>query len=144
MPSEQAERNLELLRRWSDRFESDGFESAEAIVDEVFDREVEFSPLLAREIEGRAYHGRDELRGFFRELNDTIGKIRYAPAEYRVLDDDVILLFTRLIGTGRGSVVPVDQDLAMVYEFHEGLVRRVTAYRNEGEALKAASEAQRA
>ena len=138
------QRNLACLRRWSETFYSEGFEGAEQIVDQVFDPEVEFSPLLAREVEGRTCRGRDELRAFFRELNDTLGEIRYTPPEYHPVDDDVIVLLTRMVGTGRGSGVPTAQDLGMVYEFRDGLVRRVTAHGSHDEALRAAREAQRA
>jgi hypothetical protein len=138
------QRNLERLRRWNDTFESEGFEGAERIVDDIFDPEVEFSPLLAREVEGRTYHGRGELRAFFRELNETLEEIRYAPSEYHPVSDDVIVLLTRLAGTGRGSAVPIGQDLGMVYEFQDGFVRRVTAYGSYDEAFRAAREAERA
>jgi ketosteroid isomerase-like protein len=136
--------NLERLRRWGETYESEGFEGAEQIIDEIFDPEVEFSPLLAREVEGRTYYGHDGLRAFFRELNDMLGEIRYAPPEYYPVGDDVIVLVTRLMGTGRGSTVALGQDLGMVYEFHDGLVRRFTAYSTREEALEAAEEATRA
>ena len=136
--------NLELLRRWNDAFEGEGLEAAERLVDEVFDPEIEFSPLLAREVEGRTLRGREELRAFFRELNDALGGIRYAASEFQPVGDDVIVLLTRLIGKGRGSAVEIGQDLGVVYEFQDGLVRRMTAYGSHDEALTAAREAQRA
>jgi ketosteroid isomerase-like protein len=138
------QRNLACLRRWSETFYSEGFEGAEQIVDQVFDPEVEFSPLLAREVEGRTCRGRDELRAFFRELNDTLGETRYTPSEYHPVGDNVIVLLTRLMATGRGSAVSIGQDLGMVYEFRHGLVRRVTAYSSHDVALREAREAQRA
>ena len=76
------EANLAALRRWSDTFRDSGFEAALAMIDEIFDPEVEFSPLLAREVEGRTYHGYDGLRAFFTELNEMLGDVRYEPAEY--------------------------------------------------------------
>jgi ketosteroid isomerase-like protein len=139
-----AQENIERVRRWNDTFESEGFEAAERVIDEIFDPEVEFSPLLARELEGRTYHGHDGLRTFFRELNDTFGEIRYEQPEFHPVGDDVVVLFTRLVGTGRGSTVPLGLDLGMVYEFDDGLVRRLTAYGSRNEALRAAREAQRA
>jgi len=136
--------NLEVVRRWSDTFRDEGYEAAMDLVEEIFDPEVEFSPLLAREIEGRTYRGHDGLRAFFRELNEMLGGVRYEPAEYEPVSDDVIVLFTRIVGTGRGSTVPVGQDLAMVYEFRDGLIRRMTAYGSRQAALRAAQEAQHA
>jgi ketosteroid isomerase-like protein len=137
-----AQENIERVRRWNDTYESEGFERAQRLIEEIFDPEVEFSPLLARELEGRTYHGHDGLRSFFRELNDTLGEIRYENPELHPAGDDVIVLFTRLVGTGRGSTVPLGLDLGMVYEFEDGLVRRLTAYGSRDEALRAAQEAQ--
>jgi hypothetical protein len=138
------EANLSALRRWSDTFRDEGFEAALAIIDEIFDPEVEFSPLLAREIEGRTYYGHEGLRAFFTELNEMLGGVHYEPAEYEPVADDVIVLFTRILGTGRGSAVPIGQDLCMVYEFRHGLIRRMSAYGSREEALEAAREAQHA
>jgi SnoaL-like domain len=138
------EANLAALRRWSDTFRDSGFETALAMIDEIFDPEVEFSPLLAREIEGRTYYGYEGLRAFFTELNEMLGDVRYEPAEYEPVTDDVIVLVTRIIGTGRGSSVPIGQDLCMVYEFHDGLIRRMSAYGSRADALAAAQEASHA
>ena len=139
-----AKDNLELLRRWDDAFKSEGFEAAERLVDEVFDPEVEFSPLLAREVEGRTLRGREQLRDFFGELNEALEGMRYADTEFRPVGDDVVVMLSRLIGRGRGSSVEIGQDLGSVFEFQDGLVRRMTAYGSHDEALSAAREAQRA
>jgi hypothetical protein len=104
--------NEALLRRRSDTYETEGWEAALWLIDEVFDPEADFSPLLAREIEGRSY-------------------------------DDVIVLLTRMIGTARGSSVPIGQELGMVYEFHNGRVKRLTAYGSHEEA-RTAMQVQRA
>jgi ketosteroid isomerase-like protein len=130
--------NAAKLRRWSEAYERDGVEAALAMVDEIFAPEVEFSPLLAREVEGRTLHGRDQLVGFFRDLNGTLGGAGYETMEIEAVADDVVVLSTRLVGTGRGSSVPVGLDLGMVYEFEDGLVRRLTAYGSRRKALEEA------
>jgi hypothetical protein len=140
----EAERNLEALRRWSETYEQEGVEAALALVDEIYDPEVEFSPLLAREVEGRTLRGRDELRSFFRDLTQTLEGARYEGTELHPVAPDTIVLFTRLIGSGRGSTVPIGQELGLVYEFEDGLIRRVTAYGSRDEAMSKAREAQRA
>jgi hypothetical protein len=136
-----AQSNLATIRRWSDTFRDEGFEAALGMIEQIFHPEVEFSPLLAREIEGRTYHGHAGLRAFFNELNEMLGGVHYEPAEYVPVGDDVIVLLTRIIGTGRGSSVPIAQSLCMVYEFRGGLIRRMTAYGSREEALAAAQEA---
>ena len=133
--------NLDLLRRWNDAHMGDDLEAALQTIDQIFDPEVEFSPLLAREVESRTYHGHEGVREFFRDLNDMLGGVSYGPGEYEQLSDDVILLAFEMTGTGRGSSVPLSQELFLVYEFRRGLVRRFTAYGSREEALKAARRA---
>jgi ketosteroid isomerase-like protein len=143
-----AQKNLETVQDWYARtggeYESRGLDAALELIPEVFDPEVEFSPWLAREVEHRTYRGHDGLRTFFRELQDMLGEVRYAPPEFHPLSDEVIVVFTRLEGVGRGSDVPVGQDLGLVYEFENGLVTRLTAFGSHGEAMRAAEEIDRA
>jgi ketosteroid isomerase-like protein len=138
--------NLEKVRDWyartENQYEGGGLEAASGLISEIFDPEVEFSPWLAREVEHRTYHGHDGLRTFFGELQDMLGEVRYAPPEFHPLSDDVIVVFTRLEGVGRGSDVPVGQDLGLIYEFRDGLVIRLTAFGSHEEALNAAKEKQ--
>jgi ketosteroid isomerase-like protein len=136
------ESNLASLQRWYETYVGRGLDPARDLIDEIFDPDVEFSPWLAREVERRTYHGREGLREFFRELAEMLDDVRYAPPEYQPVSDDVIVVLTRLEGAGRGSAVPVGQDLGLVYEFRGGLVKRLTAYGSHDEAFKAAREAQ--
>ena len=138
------EGNLASIQRWYGTYQGRGLDPARDLIDEIFDPEVEFSPWLAREVERRTYYGHEGLRTFFRELTEMLEDVRYGPPEYHPLSDDLIVVLTRLEGAGRGSAVPVGQDLGLVYEFHEGLVTRLTAYGSHDEALGAAREAQRA
>jgi ketosteroid isomerase-like protein len=140
-----AESNLDAVQHWYARTlgeysQGSGLEAALERIPEIFDPEVEFSPWLAREVEQRTYHGHDGLRTFFRELNDMLGEVRYGPTKMHPLSDHVIVVFTRLEWTGRGSEVPVCQDLGIVHEFRDGLVTRMTAFGSHDEAIRAAEE----
>ena len=137
------EANLEVLRRWNDTYQRDGADAALEIVPEVFAEEAEFSPLLAREVEGRSYHGHEGIRSFFRELNEILRGVQYETSEYHPVTDEVIVLVTRMTGNPRGTT-PISQDLALVYEFQDGRVRRLTAYGSLDDALEAAQELARA
>jgi ketosteroid isomerase-like protein len=136
--------NVALVRRWFEMAERGEVDAFMERIDEIFDLEAEFSPLLAREIERRSYRGRAEIRGFFQDLGSILGEIHFAPAEFHPVSENVIVVFTRLFGTGRGSNVPIGQDLALVCEIHDRLIRRLSAYGTREEALEAAMEAQRA
>ena len=137
--------NLEALKRWNREIhgaydEGRDLEAAFAFIPQIFDPQVEFSPWLAREIEHGTYRGHDGLRRFFTELRDMLGPVAYAPEEFHPLDDDLIVVFTRLEGVGQKSDVPVGTDLGLVYEFQDGLVIRLTAFGSHEEALSAGKE----
>jgi ketosteroid isomerase-like protein len=145
MTSADAQLNIEVVRGFSETFNRDGAEAALALLDHACDPGVEFSPLLAREVEGRrSYRGPDEIRTFFRELHDLLGDASYELHGCHAVGDDVVIAFTRLFGKGRGSRVPIGQDLAMVFEFRDGLIQRFVASGTREEALEAAQEATRA
>jgi ketosteroid isomerase-like protein len=133
------EANLEVLRRWNDTYLEQGAEAALGIVPEVFTEDADFSPLLAREVEGRSYQGHDGIRTFFRDLDETLGGVHYEASEYHPVSEEVIVLVTRMTGNPRGTT-PISQDLALVYEFEGGRVRRLTAYGSLNEALEAARQ----
>jgi ketosteroid isomerase-like protein len=139
------ETNLETLRRWYDQVHeaygpSGDLQAATALIPEMFDPQVEFSPWMGRELEHGSYHGHDGLRRYFEELRDLLGPVQYAPEEYQPLSDDLIVVFTRIEGVGQGSDVPVGQDLGLIYEFRNGLIIRLTAFGSHSEALDRAKE----
>ena len=125
--------NLDTVRDWyartEGRYEGGGLQAASELIPEI---------------EQRTYHGHDGLRTFFGELQEMLGEVRYAAPEFHALSDELIVVFTRLEGVGRGSDVPVGQDLGLVYEFQDGLVIRLTAFGSHDEAMRAAQEHQRA
>ena len=53
-------------------------------------------------------------------------------------DDDRVVALTRQSGTGKGSGVPVELDLGLIYELKDGRVIRITNYLTHAEALEAA------
>ena len=141
----EAPDNLQALKRWTrhnhEVYDEGGdLEAALALIPEMFDPEVEFSPWLAREIEHGTYRGHDGVRRFFEELRDMLGPVAFAPEEFHPLTDDLIVVFTRLEGIGQQSDVPVGTDLGLLYEFHDGLVIRLTAFGSHEEALSAGKE----
>jgi hypothetical protein len=53
-------------------------------------------------------------------------------------DEDRVVALTRQSGTGKGSGVPVELDLGLIYELKDGRVIRITNYLTHAEALEAA------
>jgi ketosteroid isomerase-like protein len=132
--------NLEKIERVYATYDEEGRSAADGLSDGFLHPDVEFSPFLARELDGRTYRGREEVLGFFDELESTFSDLGYPDRQYRAVNDDLIVMFTQLVGTAQGSTVPIAQDLGVVFEFDDGLARRMTAFGSHDEALRAAQE----
>jgi ketosteroid isomerase-like protein len=132
--------NGEKIQRLWDMFESDGFGAASKLIEETFDPDVEFNPLQAGEAGGRTYRGQDGMLAFFGELAAAFADVQFEPVQCHSVGDDLVVAFTRMVGTAKETGMPLRQDLSVVYEFSEGLVRCVTAYDSPAEALEAAEK----
>jgi ketosteroid isomerase-like protein len=130
--------NAEKLRKLYEAFDFGGAEAAGPLLNEIFDSEVEFNPLESAEAGGRTYRGRDGVVAFFGELSEALEGVRYEPPQFHPVGDDLVVVFTRLVGTKRDTAMPMRQDLSLVYEFFDGRARCVTAYDSPAEALEAA------
>ncbi len=132
--------NAERLQGLYEAFEGGGLKAAGKLIDEIFDPDVEFNPLQAGGAGGRTYRGRDGVLAFFGELHDALGEVHYEPPQFHPVGDDLVVVFTLLVGTARETSMPLRQDLSLVYEFVDGLARCVTAYDSPAEALEAAQK----
>jgi ketosteroid isomerase-like protein len=130
--------NAERLRKLYEAFDFGGATAAAPLIDQTFDPDVEFNPLQAGEAGGRTYRGRDGMVAFFGELNKALEDVRYEPPQFHPVGEDMVVVFTRLVGSARDTAMPLRQDLSLVYEFADGLVRCVTAYESPADALEAA------
>jgi ketosteroid isomerase-like protein len=130
--------NADKLRILYEAFNFGGTEAAAPLVPETFHSEVEFNPLEAKGAGGRTYRGLDGMVSFFGELDQALEGVRYEPPQFHPVGDELVVVFTRLVGSERDTSIPLRQDLALVYEFTDGLVRCVTAYDSPAEALEAA------
>jgi ketosteroid isomerase-like protein len=102
-----------------------------------FHPEVEFHSLVSV-AEGGFYRGIDGLRAWgvmaddmWRDFHIEVLDVIDAPRER-------ILALLRLTGTARGSGVPLDQRVAQVWEWRDGLLWRNTAYTDHDDAYRAA------
>jgi ketosteroid isomerase-like protein len=134
----EAQSNAERLRKLYEAFDLGGPEAAGRVVQEIFDPDVEFNPLTAGDVGGRTYRGRDGMLAFFGELHGAFEELRYEPPQFHPVGEDLVVVFTRMVGIARDTSLPLRQDLSLVYEFGEGQVRCVTAYESPAEALEAA------
>ena len=130
--------NAEKLRILYEAFDLGGTEAAAPLVPQTFHADVEFNPLEASGAGGRTYRGFEGMVSFFGELDQALEGVRYEPPQFHPVGENLVVVFTRLVGSERDTSMPLRQDLALVYEFSEGLVRCATAYNSPAEALEAA------
>jgi ketosteroid isomerase-like protein len=131
--------NAKKLERLYDVFEDEGVAAAAALIEELFDPDVEFNTVQTGHAGGRTYRGFEGMAGFFSELHAEFEDVHYETPQFHPVGKRLVVAFTRLVGKERGSSMPVRQDLALVYAFNEdGRVARVEAYDTPAEALEAA------
>jgi ketosteroid isomerase-like protein len=100
--------------------------------------DFEWFPVFAARVEQDVYRGREGVDTRLGEIGEAWqGVPRVVPGEFRDLGDRVLML-GRVEGRGRGSGVPVDAPLGMLFEFRDGQVSRMRGYLDRGEALRAA------
>jgi ketosteroid isomerase-like protein len=92
-------------------------------------------------IEGQAFVGRAGIDTYFANLDTAWEVFRIVPGGFRDLPGTVIML-GRLEGLGKGSGVPVDSPLGMVFDFRGGAISRIRGYLDHAEALGAAGLAE--
>jgi ketosteroid isomerase-like protein len=99
--------------------------------------DFEWFPAVTRAFEGGGYRGREGVEKFAADTRENWEELQSIPEEFRDLGDRVLLL-GRMQGRGKGSGVPVDAPLAIIYDFRGDRISRVRMYFDRAEALRAA------
>ncbi|MEX2253290.1 MAG: nuclear transport factor 2 family protein [Thermoleophilaceae bacterium] len=89
-------------------------------------------------VQGRSYEGREGMVAWFDDFLDSFDEVRYVGPEFRPIGDDTVLVLITLQVHGRESGVEMAQELGVVYEFDDGLLRRGRVYESHAEAIEAA------
>ena len=127
-----SEQNVEVVQRTFEAFIRGDFESAMA----AFDPAVEFD-LTHVAPDGDVYHGHEGVWQAMRRWLLAWEDYRMEVDDYLDAGDSVVIRF-RESGRGRGTGVPVEQNVTGVWELRTGKVVRVTPYLDRREALAAA------
>ena len=103
--------------------------------------EIEWVPatMTAVEGEGGSYHGREELRSFFEEWDHAWRVWEVEVDETEELGDHVLILGA-VHAEARGSGMELDQPVAYLFEFDDGLLARGATFFDHDEARDAARE----
>jgi len=107
----------------------------DAFVDLVT-REFEWVQVMAA-IEGEVFTGREGIESYIGRLGEALEGYLAIADDHRDLGDRVLNL-GRMVGRGRGSGVPVDTPVGMIFHFRDGKCSRMRAFLDHAEALRAA------
>jgi ketosteroid isomerase-like protein len=128
-----SQEHVEAVRRSLDGWNADDFEACVAIAHP----EIEWISEVSQRLSGRetVYRGIDEMRRYWDEWHE-IWAVRIDVTEIFDLGDTVVALArTRAEGDASGAVL--EQPMAYVYQFEDGMARRVRSYIDPDRALDA-------
>jgi ketosteroid isomerase-like protein len=127
--------NVEIVQRGIDAFNAD---DTAGFVD-VWDPECEFFSVTGSQMNATPYRRHEGIRRYREEVAETWTELRlHAERVLEGKDDDVVVAVGRLKGEGRGSGVPVEQRIGIVYELRGRKIRYCRAYPDPQKALEAA------
>lgn len=129
--SANIEATQNLFRIWNTR-------EFEALIPYVTE-DVVWMPATMNAVEGGSFEGRDELRGFFDEWDKTWRVWEVEPGEIREVGPRVLVL-GHVHAEGRKSGLALDQPVAYLFEFRDGLLSRGATYFDHDEAIAAAED----
>lgn len=125
-----SQENVEIVRRMVEAFNSEDMSRAIS----SFHADVEFTSALA---EAKTYVGSQGLAEYVDDISSAWESWRSEDDQFVDVDDERVVWLYRIIGTGRGSWVPVDQRLSVVWTMRDGLIWRGQSYLDHQQALKA-------
>jgi ketosteroid isomerase-like protein len=125
-----SQENVEIVRRMVEAFNSADMSRAIS----SFHADAEFTSALT---EARTYVGSEGLAEYVDDISLAWESWRSADDQFVDVDDERVVWLYRIIGTGRGSGVPVDQRLSVVWTMRYGLIWRGQSYLDHRQALEA-------
>jgi ketosteroid isomerase-like protein len=99
----------------------------------LFDEQSEFASTIA--IEGGIYRGRDGIERYVSDLDDVFDDWHSEDERYLDAGDGRVVFTYRVVGRGKGSGAPVDEEIAIVWTISDGKVLRGQVYLDPEEAL---------
>jgi ketosteroid isomerase-like protein len=124
--------NVEIVKRLKAAFNAKDLEAFAAITTSDFEWTTS---VMA--VEGEVFWGREGIETYFERMREVWEEFRGFAIDYRDLGERVLWV-GRLEGRGRGSGIPVDVPLDVLYDFRDGKISRMHSYLDHGEALRAA------
>jgi ketosteroid isomerase-like protein len=86
---------------------------------------------------GNVYRGLEEIEGYMRDVEDAFEGWHSEDELCIDAGDGRVALLYRVVGRGKGSGVPVDQPISILWTVRDGKIARAQGYRDPEEALVA-------
>jgi len=109
----------------------------------LFHDDSEFRSVITAGGEG-VYRGVDEIEGYMRDVQDAFEDWHSEDELYVDAGDGRVALLYRIVGRGKGSGVPVDQPIAILWTVRDGKIQRGEGYLDPEDALAALGLKERA
>jgi ketosteroid isomerase-like protein len=111
-----------------------------AALRELLDEQAEFRSAFVAGLEGGVYRGHAEIERNFSDIDDLFDDWHSEGQRCLEMSGDVVLALYRIVGRGKGSGVPVDQPVGMVFTLSDGKVVKADGYLDPQDALRAGFE----
>jgi len=128
MPRGNVELIREAVQAWGRR--------DSATIRELFDEQAEFRSAIVGGVEGALYRGHDDIDRYFADLDGAFEDWHTADERYFDVGGDRVVLLYRTVGRGRGSGVPLDYPVGILFTLRDCLVVRGEVYLEPHDALK--------
>jgi ketosteroid isomerase-like protein len=124
-----SQENVEIVRSMVEAFFDDDPDRAWT----YFDPGAEYTSTF---IEGKTYAGLDGLLEYKATLGEVFEDWHPEDGRFLAVGDDRVAWLYRIVGYGKGSGVPIDQPVAIVWTLRDGLIWRGFGYIDHHQALK--------
>jgi ketosteroid isomerase-like protein len=129
-------RNVEIVRRRSSALIAGDRDELRELIRDTMHPDCEWVPRVTA-VEGRTYRGHEGMLEFVEDFLASFS-VRYRVDELRAVGDRAVLFLGAMELRGRESGADVRQEVGVVYEFEDGLMRRGEVFDSRAEALAAA------
>jgi len=109
----------------------------------LFHEESEFDSVITGGGGGH-YRGVDEIEGYMHDVQDAFEDWHSEDELYVDAGEGRVALLYRIVGRGKGSGVPVDQPIAILWSVRDGKIQRGEGYLDPEDALAALGLKERA
>jgi ketosteroid isomerase-like protein len=129
-----SEENVEIVRAVIDAQRRQDWEA----FPRLYDPEIEWDDVAGLWGDWGTRRGFDDVRNAFFSWFEAFEQVEFALDENIIESGDDVIANLRISGRGRGSGLPVNQRITLIWTVRAGRVTRVRAYRERAEALEAA------